>query len=196
MLPQTITPKTMKLKTLLLFLMLSVIQLSCKNEGNQKLVKQPKKTSRKVNQISPTSTASFTFNQAISNYRFDRQQGKTYHYVDTQIPTEIIDSPNSMVFTEMQDMNLDARTGLFWFWIDTMVKGKDFKKKDLEQLKIGKYDALVFDSDYEKDKIKGAVYMVLLADGDRVVKFQGSAYWDIENARRQFKKTVESITLK
>ena len=150
------------------------------------------------NIITPTKDAQFTFDQGITNYKYQKSFGKSCTFIDTKQPTKKVESLNKMVFTEMEDMDENKRSDLIWFWIDTMLQGKQrvYDNKEMEQMKVGKYDALVFDSGYTKAGKKGAVYVVLLSEGNRTIKFFGNAYSDVANAKKQFKSTVASIKFK
>lgn len=150
------------------------------------------------NIISPSTHAQFTFDQSIANYKFEWEREKSFRFIDTQKPTEIVEAHNSILFSEMEPMDLSKKTDLFWFWIDSMSQGKRrvFDNNDLQQVKIGDYDALVFDSRFQKKVMRGAIYMALIWKGDQAIKIVGTAHSNVEAAQEQFRKTAASIKFK
>ncbi len=188
------------MKNIFLLLTITLLQINCTNSDSSNTVTMKTNDIKAIvyNRTAPTKDANFTFDQGIAKFRFERVQNKSYSFVDTEKPIEIVEGYNTMTFQEMEDMNLDKSTGMFWYWIDTMSQGKQrkFDNNDLHQVTIGNYKAFVFDSAYTKAGKKGAVYMALLMHGDRAINFVGTAYGNVEKARKQFKETAASIKFK
>ena len=188
------------MKNLLILFTLTLLQMNCSNSDSTNAVEMKTSDVNSIvyNRTSPTKDAQFTFDQSIAKYRFEWDRNKSYSFVDTQKPTEVVEAYNTMTFQEMENMTLDKNTALFWFWIDTMSQGKKriFDNNDLQQVTIGAYKAFVYDSKYIKEGKKGAVYMALLTQGDRAIKFGGTAYGNVEKAREHFKQTAASIKFK
>lgn len=101
----------------------------------------------------------------------------------------------NILISDKTPMDLE-RTEIFAKKIrDMAVKAGKLKCTEIEKMKIGKYDALVYESKSDYQNVKSESTCAYLIEGDKTFSFKGTAFEDFEQNKEVFQRMIESFVI-
>ncbi|GAA3516816.1 hypothetical protein GCM10022393_33620 [Aquimarina addita] len=140
--------------------------------------------------------SNFEFDQSITNFKYAFTTSNMF--VFNEEGKADIDDPfaNSIMFLTLPKMKVDEG---FSFLKNLLANaentGYKLNSPELAEFKIGKYSAIILESEQQLNNKNGIIYAVVLIGESSSVAFIGNSFTNNNELLEKYKKTVESIKL-
>lgn len=151
----------------------------------------------KTLQIDPLELANFEFDETITNFKYSMSASNLFLYAengksDAQNPTA--NSFQIGVLPQMTEEKAEIYANdLPWRYEKNGIK---LDSKSITKTKINTHTAYVLETKIKYDNKDGLMYLAVLVNENTTILFMASAYDDLDNYLKKFKRTVETIKTK